>query len=169
MLLLNDLTSIHWAIAGLTIGLIAVALQFLANRSLGVSTGFEDLCALGSRAAYFTRASLRDRWRFPFLAGMFCGGVLSAVLGGGWQPTWDAGLLDARLALSPAGKVAWFFGGGVIVGVGTRLAGGCTSGHGIFGLARLQKASFVATLAFMATGVLTANLLWRVLASGGAR
>ena len=45
-----------------------------------------------------------------------------------------------------------------------RMAGGCTSGHGIYGMARFQPGSFASVLAFMASGILTANLLWRVIA-----
>jgi uncharacterized membrane protein YedE/YeeE len=56
------------------------------------------------------------------------------------------------------------FGGGLLVGVGTRLAGGCTSGHGLSGCARLQPASFVATAIFFGMGVGVSLLLARVLA-----
>jgi uncharacterized membrane protein YedE/YeeE len=56
------------------------------------------------------------------------------------------------------------FGGGLLIGFGTRLAGGCTSGHGIFGLSNFEKSSWVATIAFMAAGLATTQLVYRVLA-----
>ena len=51
--------------------------------------------------------------------------------------------------------------GGLVAGYGARLAGGCTSGHGICGLGSLKGASLAATLVFMATGVITAQVLAR--------
>jgi uncharacterized membrane protein YedE/YeeE len=164
MLLLNDATVWHWAVTGAVVGLVTLALQFFANRALGVSTGLEDLCSLASRAPYFQRPEVQTRWRLPFLAGLVLGGLLAALQTGGWQPTWSAGMLDSRLHLGIPAKVAWYFAGGLLIGFGTRLAGGCTSGHGIYGMSRMQPASLLSTCAFMGAGVVFANVLWRVLA-----
>ncbi len=49
-LMLNDMTPWHWGVGGAAIGVFVLVLQFVANRSFGISTGFESLCALGSRA-----------------------------------------------------------------------------------------------------------------------
>ena len=163
MLLLHQLSPMHWAYAGLAIAAITLVLQFVANRGLGLSSGLEDVCSLASSAPYFRRPELKDRWRFPVLFGLFAGGILSAASAGGWQPIWDAGMLDHALALSKPAKLAWFFAGGIFIGFGTRMAGGCTSGHGIYGMARLQPASIKATIAFMAVGTVTSNLLYRVI------
>jgi uncharacterized membrane protein YedE/YeeE len=54
------------------------------------------------------------------------------------------------------------FAGGLCIGFGTRLAGGCTSGHGIFGVSHLERASLEATLAFLAAGIVTTHLVYRV-------
>ena len=53
--------------------------------------------------------------------------------------------------------------GGLFIGFGTRLAGGCTSGHGIFGLSNFELPSLVATVSFMAGGIVTTQLLYRVI------
>ena len=97
------------------------------------------------------------------MGGLLLGGLLSAVLDGGWRPTWALGMLDARARLSPAGKLAWMFVGGLFIGFGTRLGGGCTSGHGIFGLSNLEQPSLVTTISFMVGGFVTTQLLYRVL------
>jgi uncharacterized membrane protein YedE/YeeE len=55
------------------------------------------------------------------------------------------------------------FAGGLFIGFGTRLAGGCTSGHGIFGMSNLELPSIVSTASFMAAGVITTNILYRVI------
>jgi uncharacterized membrane protein YedE/YeeE len=165
MLILNGMTAIHWGVAGAVIGSIVLLLLFLTNRRLGVSTGFESACSLVSNLPYFRREQLQGpgRWRLPFLAGLFFGGVASAVLGGGWAPTWDLGMFDTAISGAPATKAAWMFAGGLFIGFGTRLAGGCTSGHGIFGIANFEKSSWTATISFMAAGIVTTQLIYRVL------
>jgi uncharacterized membrane protein YedE/YeeE len=163
-LILHDLTAIHWAIGGAVIAAVTLTLLLVANRRLGVSTGFEDACGLVLHAPYFRKEGFADSrsWRLPFLGGLLMGGVLSAALAGGWTPTWDLGMFDERIGWGPAGKVAWMFAGGLLIGFGTRLAGGCTSGHGIFGLSNLEVPSVITTLSFMGAGVVTTNLLYRV-------
>jgi uncharacterized membrane protein YedE/YeeE len=164
-LLMNGLQPLHWAAAGAGIAVITLLLLFLANRRLGLSSGFEDICSLVLPFRYFRRSSLLSarRWRLPLVAGLLLGGFLSAVTGGGWAPQWDLGMFDQVIALGTAGKLAWMFVGGLFIGFGTRLAGGCTSGHGIFGLSNFELPSLVTTLSFMAAGMVTTNLVYRVI------
>ncbi len=165
MLILHDMQAIHWALAGLGISFVTITLLAVANRRLGVSTGFEDVCSLVLDAAYFKRSAVTSGrpWRLPLLGGLLIGGVLSAVLGGGWSPTWDLGMFDTEVGWGSGGKVVWMFVGGLFIGFGTRLAGGCTSGHGIFGLSNLELPSLVTTVSFMGAGVVVTNLLYRVI------
>lgn len=164
-LLLNDLQPIHWALAGVGIAGVTLALLLVASRRLGISTGFEDVCSLVLRVPYFQRSAVVSGrpWRLPLLVGLLLGGVLSAVLSGGWAPTWELGVFDRAIGLGPASKLAWMFVGGLFIGFGTRLAGGCTSGHGIFGLSNLEMPSLLTTLSFMAAGIVTSHLVYRVL------
>ena len=164
-LILNDVTAIHWAVAGAAIAAITLILLIVSNHRLGISTGFEDVCSLVLDAPYFRRASVlsgRD-WRMPFLGGLVVGGFVSAVLGGGWSPTWALGMFDERIGWGPAAKVVWMFAGGLLIGFGTRLAGGCTSGHGIFGLSNLELPSLISTVSFMAAGLVITNLIYRAI------
>ena len=164
-LIVNGLPVIHWATAGAGIASVTLLLLYLGNRRLGISTGFEDMCSLVLAQPYFRRASVRSGrlWRLPFLAGLVIGGFLSAALGGGWHATWALGMFDDVIGFGPAGKLAWMFAGGLFIGFGTRLAGGCTSGHGIFGMSNLEMPSLVSTLSFMAGGIVTTQLIYRVL------
>jgi uncharacterized membrane protein YedE/YeeE len=164
-LILNGLPAMHWAVAGGAIATVTLLLLYLGNRRLGISTGFEDVCSLVLAQPYFRRGSVRAgrAWRLPFLAGLVFGGFLSAALGGGWHPTWALGMFDDVIGLGPAGKLAWMFAGGLFIGFGTRLAGGCTSGHGIFGMSNLELPSLVSTLSFMAGGVVTTQLIYRAI------
>jgi uncharacterized membrane protein YedE/YeeE len=163
-LLLNQLPPLHWALAGLGIAAVTLALLYLGNRRLGISTGFEDLCSVALQGPFFTRASVRAgrAWRLPFLLGLMLGGAVSALTSGGWQPTWALGVFDTAIGWGPLGKTLWMFAGGLFIGFGTRLAGGCTSGHGIFGISNLEWPSVVATLSFMASGIVTTHLVYRV-------
>ena len=165
-LILNDLAPMHWALAGALVAAVTLVLLFFTNRRLGLSSGFEDVCSLVLPTPYFRRAAIASGrvWRLPFLAGLVIGGFLSAATGGGWAPTWDAGRLDAVFALDHTAKLAWMFVGGLFIGFGTRLAGGCTSGHGIFGLSNAERASVVSTLCFMLGGILTTHVIYRVIA-----
>ena len=164
MLILNDLSPWHWALGGLGIAVVTILMLAIANKRLGISTGFESLCSLGLKAPYFQREGLQrsNSWRLTFLVGLVLGGFLSALLSGGWSAHWRLGLFDLALPTEPVFKALWMFGGGLLIGFGTRLAGGCTSGHGIFGIANLERSGFVATISFMVAGILTTNLIYRV-------
>jgi len=164
-LILHQLAPLHWAVAGAAIAAITLCLLFVGNRRLGISTGFEDLCSLALPLPYFTRSSLLSarKWRLPFVGGLVLGGFLSAVLGGGWAPIWDLGMFDQVIGFGHLGKLAWMFVGGALIGFGTRLGGGCTSGHGIFGLSNFELPSFITTVSFMAGGIITTQILYRFL------
>ena len=90
----------------------------------------------------------------------------------GWRIAFLAGLIAAAAAwFAFSGDVArsgfplpWLIAAGLLVGFGTRLGNGCTSGHGICGLARLSMRSLLAVLAFMASGIATVYVLRHVLA-----
>lgn len=164
-LLLHHVPPIHWALAGAGIAGVTLALVLLGNRRLGISTGFEDMCSLVLSQPYFQRKAVTTGrpWRLPLLAGLLCGGFLSAILGGGWSPTWELGMLDRALGLGPLAKLGWMFVGGLFIGFGTRMAGGCTSGHGIFGMSNLERPSIISTLSFMLGGIATTQLLYRLI------
>ncbi len=144
---------------------MTLTLLFVTRNRLGVSTGFENICALVVRTPYFTRESVSgsSSWRLPLLGGLVIGGLVSALAGGGWEPTWDLGMFDSEIGWGTGGKAAWMFAGGLLIGFGTRLAGRCTSGHGIFGLSNLELPSLVATGSFMGAGIVTTNIIYRVI------
>lgn len=124
-------------IGGSSIGLAAVLLLAINGRIAGVSGivgGLLVPTAKGDRA-----------WRAAFLFGLIAGAALYGAL---------RGSLPLRLEVhGPVLVLA-----GLLVGIGTRLGSGCTSGHGICGLARRSPRSLLATLSFMATAMLTVYL-----------
>ncbi len=98
-----------------------------------------------------------------FLLSIFFGGLLAAVMSGRFELRADMGPDFA--AIVTGGWAMWpiLFIGGVLVGFGTRLAGGCSSGHGLSGCGRLQLHSLVATATFFGTAVVVSTLLWKVI------
>ena len=103
ILILNNLPPLHWALAGLGIAGVTLALLLIDSRRLGISGGFEDVCSLVLPAPYFRRLAVVSArpWRLPLLCGLVLGGFLSAVLGGGWKPTWALGMFDTAIGLGP--------------------------------------------------------------------
>lgn len=146
-----------WA-GGLAIGTFVLVLLLATRNLLGVSSGFADACA-----APFD-PKLRRSWRLPFLLGIVAGGFAAAVVAGSFSPTWSMGLFDTSITDAFVPKALLFLGGGILLGFGSRLANGCTSGHGIVGTALLAKSSWIATAAFMITGFVVTQVLL-----GGAR
>jgi hypothetical protein len=110
-------------------------------------------------------------WRPPPLASQAA--LLLSILIGGWVAAVTSGRFQVRLDMgdgfrhlvtgSPLHMVGVLFAGGVLVGFGTRLAGGCSSGHGLSGCGRLQPVSLLATATFFGAAVLVSFLLWRVI------
>lgn len=154
MILLATLTD-RWPfwVGGLAIGGFVLLLLFTTRNLLGVSTGFADACA-----APFD-PKLRRSWRLPFMLGIVAGGFVGAVVSGAFSPTWAMGMFDTRVTDAFVPKALLFLAGGIALGFGSRLANGCTSGHGIVGTALLAKSSWIATCVFMAAGFVVTHLL----------
>jgi hypothetical protein len=139
--------SVAWAsftplesfIGGCLIGLAALLLMALKGRVMGISgilSGVVAPTGTGERG-----------WRLMFLGGAILGPVIWQVIAGSpiaWQ----------SVASGPQFYIAAF-----LVGVGTAIGSGCTSGHGICGLARMSPRSLVAVLAFMVSAIATVALI----------
>ena len=128
---------------GLLIGLSAALYLLALGRIAGISGMLESV--LRPTRPGFALAAV-------FLVGLPIGALLAVLLGAGGE---------ARVDLR--GSVGLFVVAGLLVGFGTRMANGCTSGHGVCGLPRLSVRSFVATGVFMATAALTVFVVRHVL------
>jgi uncharacterized membrane protein YedE/YeeE len=147
-----------WYVAGPVIGLCVVALFALSNQRMGVTSSFVEMGTV-LRGRPPTQA-----WRLWFFIGLAAGAALVGFLQGGLALGLSYGALGAILPI--AILIPVLFVGGTLIGYGARVAGGCTSGHGISGVSSLSPASFVATGTFMATAVLvTLAIHWL---TGGA-
>ena len=133
-----------WYVTGPCIGLIVAAFFAISNRTMGGSAAYIQ----------FTDATLgqpvKEWWRTWFLWGILGGGFLAGLLRGG-SPSLHYGVLGRVLPL-PA-LVVVLFAGGLLMGYGARWAGGCTSGHGLCGVASRSAGSLVATMCFFGAAV----------------
>jgi uncharacterized protein len=148
-------STLAWWIAGPILGLVIVSLLALANKRFGVLGGVTDLVQ-GSAEGRGLRS-----WRTLLLLGIVLGGVAFALLAGAPDAGSSYSWLDAHLSLG--GEVAVLFGAGLLIGVGARTAGGCTSGHGLTGSALASPASIVSMMTIMASAVGTTFLLEAVI------
>jgi len=108
-----------------------------------------------------------DNWRLWFILGVPLGGALAVATSPGveWQLSMSmGGLYDQVLPDSPLMKALTVTFGGVLMGVGARLAGGCTSGHAIAGVSFLNIPSMLAAALFFAGAIVTVQFVFRILA-----
>ena len=149
-------------VAGGAIGLFAFAQRWLTDQPLGCSAAFGNICArAGSRLPLFqgTAHGIATDWKIWFLIGIFLGGLFSSLASGTWAaPAHFGALYEALMPHSTLARIAWWLFGGVLIGMGARLAGGCTSGHTINGVAMGSPASLVASAIFFAAALGTAQL-----------
>ena len=125
-------------IGGALIGLSAFLLLWFNGRIAGISSIMSGL---------FTTDGANRQWRISFLIGLLLGALLWQWLG--------SDVLNSRQNY----PLPLIILGGFLVGFGTRIGSGCTSGHGICGIALFSPRSIVATLTFMACGLLTVYLI----------
>ena len=134
---MHDFTPIPALIGGILIGLAATLLLIGSGRVAGVS---------GILGGLLVPTDGDRRWRAPFFMGLLVAGAVAA-----W-------LAPESIGASPR-SLPMLVIAGLLVGAGTRIGNGCTSGHGVCGLSRLSPRSFASTLAFIAVGMITAYLV----------
>ncbi len=132
---MHNLTPLSGLLGGALIGLSAAMLMLLTGRIAGISGIFGGLLVQGAK----------DRgWRLAFVAGLIAAPLIASILTGALLP-------------SPAMPASLFLivVAGLLVGFGSRMGGGCTSGHGVCGVARLSARSLIATAVFMIAAIVT--------------
>jgi uncharacterized membrane protein YedE/YeeE len=125
-------------IGGALIGLASVLLMLLTGRIAGISGILGGTLAMGGDERL---------WRLAFIAGLIAAPIASGLVG--W-PLPEPQLPENWLVIVVAG---------LLVGFGSRLGGGCTSGHGVCGIARLSARSIAATAIFMATAIIVVAIV----------
>jgi uncharacterized membrane protein YedE/YeeE len=137
-----NFTPVSALLGGALIGLAAAGMWWLLGRISGVSSVLGN--AIGAKGPDLM-------WRLAFIGGLLAAGIIAAsVFPDAVHFQMEAGYAQALVA-------------GLLVGVGTSIGGGCTSGHGVCGVSRLSPRSLVATGAFMASGFLIVYVMRHLL------
>jgi uncharacterized membrane protein YedE/YeeE len=180
-----------WYVSGPIIGLIVPLLLLVGNRQFGLSSNFRHICAaMAPRRAPWLQYDWKSSglWNLAFLVGVMLGGYLGGRLFAApgvhlaeatradlarlgvpdMAGLYPASLFNWSSLLSIRG-VIFIVLGGFLVGFGASYAGGCTSGHGVMGLAALQKPSILAVIAFFIGGMTMTWLIYPLLLGGGGR
>ena len=122
---------------GILIGIAASMMLLCSGRIAGVS---------GIFAGMLFQQGKERAWRLSFVVGLIAGGILLYTISAGvFENSSGRGILAVNIA-------------GLLVGIGTRIGGGCTSGHGVCGIGRLSVRSIVATVTFVFAGMITVAL-----------
>jgi uncharacterized membrane protein YedE/YeeE len=137
---MESFTPLSSLLGGALIGLAASALLWLDGKVAGIS---------GIVGGLLRRDDVG--WRGAFVAGLVAGGALLRLA------------LPAAFTITVAEPLLLILAAGLLVGFGTQLGNGCTSGHGVCGVSRGSPRSLVATASFMATGILTVFVIRRVI------
>ncbi|AFK01545.1 protein of unknown function DUF395 YeeE/YedE [Emticicia oligotrophica DSM 17448] len=171
----------HWAIAGIFIGLTVPTLLLIGNKTFGISSSLRHICAacFPANISYFKYDWKKEIWNLFFVFGVLLGGFIATQFLSNPNPIainpetvndlkalgvndfthlMPTDIFNIDNIFNLKGLV-FFVIGGLMVGFGTRYAGGCTSGHSIMGLSNLQWPSLVATICFMLGGFAMTHLI----------
>jgi uncharacterized membrane protein YedE/YeeE len=158
-------------LVGAGIGVLSWLSFYFADKAIGASSFYATLAGLIGKAIarkhtealeYFRSNPPHLDWGFVFVISTILGGFISAWTGGEIRNEWLHPMWVDRFGDSIALRAGIGFAGGVLMALGSRLAGGCTSGHGISGTLQLNPGSWLAAAFMFIGGIITAMLLYQV-------
>ena len=172
------ITMSQWSpyISGIGIGILTWVTFLFSDRILGCSTAFARFSGIlekrirGNKTLdkpYFRKVIPEMNWDIMLIVGIVIGSFVSAMLSGSFKLQWVPTLFAQTFGASPWIRLVTALVGGVILGIGSRWAGGCTSGHGISGTLQLTLSGWIAAICFFIGGIVTAKLLFGVAGLGG--
>lgn len=157
-------------LAGALIGVLSMFTFYFSDKPLGASTAFANVAGLIGRLIaprhteslnfYADKKASSIDWKIMLVIGVIAGAFLAAWSGGEITGRWLPPMWVERFGESVWLRMAVGFLGGGLMAFGARMAGGCTSGHGISGAMQLSVSSWIAVLGFFIGGVSTAMLLF---------
>jgi len=164
----------HWSpyVVGIGIGILNCIAFLLSDKYIGCSTAFARTSGMieksfrGSKVnekPYYKKFPPVVEWEWMLVVGVVIGAFISAKLSGQFQFNWVPPLWVTTISSSALGRFVGAFIGGILMGLGARWAGGCTSGHGISGTMQLAVSSWLAAFCFFIGGIATAMLVLKVL------
>jgi hypothetical protein len=156
---------------GAGIGLLSCLAFLLSDRYIGCSAAFSKTSGMIERLLrgekveqkpYYKKIIPSIDWEWMLVIGILFGAFASAQFSGQFKTVWVPLKWAETFGNSPATRWLVALVGGIILGMGARWAGGCTSGHGISGTLQLAVSSWLAVICFFVGGIVTAMLIYRV-------
>lgn len=168
-----DFAAAAWSpyLVGALIGVLSWFTFYLSARPLGASTAYARVAGLFGmllartrlgRLRYFRDNPPKIDWEVMLLLGVIPGALLAAWTGGELTGRWLAPMWVERFGDGVLLRLLVAFAGGICMAWGARLAGGCTSGHGISGALQLSVASWIALICFFVGGAMAATVMFRL-------
>ena len=155
---------------GIGIGVLSWLAFLLSDKPIGCSAAFSRTSGMverlfrGSRVAakpYYKKFPPTVDWQWMLVIGILVGAFISAQLSGEFRATWIPQMWASSFGNGIGMRWIVALIGGVLIGLGARWAGGCTSGHGISGTLQLAVSSWVAVMGFFIGGIVTAVAIYR--------
>ena len=160
-------------IVGICIGVLSWLTFLLSDKAIGCSTAFARTSGMihrlfhGSKVnkmPYYQKFAPVIDWEWMLVIGIIIGAFISAKLSGQFKFQWlPDKWVDTFGSIISIRLIVAFFGG-IIMGIGSRWAGGCTSGHGISGTLQLAISSWLAAICFFVGGIITAMIIFKFIA-----
>ncbi|MBN2287408.1 MAG: YeeE/YedE family protein [Tissierellales bacterium] len=168
---MNVFSMMRWSpyIVGILIGLLNLAALFFSNKVLGASTSYARASGMVrkffdqeyvSKNEYYLKTAPEIDWGFMLVIGIIFGSFLSAVMSGDFKLVLVPNMWADEISSSFFIRFIISVFGGIVLGIGSRWSGGCTSGHGISGTSQLSVISWVASVCFFVGGIATAFLIY---------
>lgn len=158
-------------IVGACIGVLSWLTFYFSDKPIGASSFYATVAGFVGKLfakrhveslAYFKENPPRVGWEFVFVLMAIVGGGIAALTGGEFVNEWIPPMWEARFGDGIALRASVAFGGGILMAFGARMAGGCTSGHGISGTMQLNVASWIAVICFFIGGMAVAFPLFKL-------
>lgn len=158
-------------VVGAGIGVLSWLTFYFSDKPIGASSFYGQVAGFIGKSfanrhteslAYFKKNPPRVGWGFVFVLSIIVGAAIAAITGGEFANEWLPPMWEARFGDSIVLRAAVAIGGGVLMAFGARLAGGCTSGHGISGTMQLNVASWIAVICFFIGGISVATTLFNM-------
>lgn len=155
-------------LVGAGIGVLIWTAFLLSDRPLGCSTAYAKTAGMiesvisrqkAENMPYYRKIPPTIDWQWMLIIGTMIGAALSAYLSGGWTVSVIPHLFESTFGDNELLRLTVALSGGILMGLGARWAGGCTSGHGISGTLQLSLASWIAVICFFAAGIIAAGLI----------
>jgi len=168
---MNIFSLTRWSpyLVGIFIGVLSWLSFLISKRPIGVSTAFVRLSGMiekifinneVEKKEYYKKYEPIVDWEVMLVIGVIVGSFISALLSGNFEIKIVPELWIVNFGNTPIFRLIISLIGGIFVGFGARMAGGCTSGHGISGTMQLAVTSWVALFSFFIGGIISAHLLF---------